>query len=146
MAWLENQEWQPLRHVVEDSFVIEDWFETLLVQNVLIDSFIYPLFYEHWMNEVSRDGGSALVMLTEFMSDWYAETLRWTDAILKTAATESDENAALLGEWSNKWLDRVSEAVVPIATSLLGDAAGNDTVENAKQAILQRLSRAGVSA
>ena len=33
-AWLQAPHWQPLRHLVEDTLVIEDWFEMFVAQNL----------------------------------------------------------------------------------------------------------------
>ncbi|MEX2473804.1 phenol hydroxylase, partial [Marinobacter sp.] len=35
--WMDDELWQPMRKLVEDTLVVKDWFELTLVQNLLID-------------------------------------------------------------------------------------------------------------
>ena len=37
-------------------------------------------------------------MLTQFMSEWFAETRRWVDAVLKVFQAEGFGQAAVIGE------------------------------------------------
>jgi phenol hydroxylase P1 protein len=59
-------------------------------------------------------------MLLRFQSDWFAETSRWVDATIKTAAAESAANAALLGGWVTAWRDRAVKALSPVMDMALG--------------------------
>jgi len=115
--WIESNTWQPLRHAMEDIFVLEDWFEIMVAQNVVMDGLIYPLIYDKYIKQVAGSGAGTLVLLTQFMSDWYKETTRWTNELLKVTAAESDENKKLLSDWSNKWIERLEEALTPISSA-----------------------------
>ena len=119
--WLDDPMWQPLRKVIEDSFVLKDWFELHLLQNFLLDGVLHPLLFEHFDTEVVNGGGTALAMLTEFFVEWYGEAVRWTDHTIKTAAGESAENRALLTGWRDKWLPEVRNAVTPLAEFIFAD-------------------------
>lgn len=119
-AWINNPLWQPLRRLVEDLLVVEDWFELFVAQNLVLDGLLYPMVYERLDAVVSKNGGSSLAMLTEFMSEWYAESKRWVDATIKTAAKESDANKELLQTWVTKWTEQVSNALLPVATHGFG--------------------------
>lgn len=121
--WLNDDIWQPMRKLVEDSFVEKDWFELHVLQNFLLDGVIHPLAFDRFEQEVTRHGGAGFAMLIEFMSDWYKESARWTDATLKVAAAESAENKALIESWFAKWLPRVIEAVEPLTREAIGDQA-----------------------
>lgn len=122
-SWMNDEHWQPLRRLVEGMLVIEDWFELYVAQSFVLDGLLYPLVYERFDNELAQHGGSAVAMLTEFMVDWFAENNRCVDAFLKTAATESAENKALLSSWTHKWSARCAEALLPLATLAIGDNA-----------------------
>ena len=137
--WLEQPLWQPLRKLIEDSFVLKDWFELHLLQNFLVDGVLQPLLFEHFDAEVVNNGGAAFAMLTEFFVEWYAESTRWTDHTIKTAAGESAENRALLAGWKDKWMPEVKNAALPLAEYIFADRS--DEVMNQ---IIDRLeSRAG---
>lgn len=142
-AWLNDAAWQPLRHAMEDIFVLDDWFEIMVAQNVVMDGLIYPLMYERLMATLAGQGGAPLLMLVQFMTEWYDETVRWTNQLMKVTAAESPENAALLAKWTNHWLDRLEPAVTSIAKLGFGDSAA-EQVAAVKQDLVARLAKNGV--
>jgi phenol hydroxylase P1 protein len=137
--WLEKEEWQGLRKAVEDSFVLEDWFELFVVQNFVMDGMIHPFFFEHFEQEINQHGGTAQGMLTEFMSAWYGETTRWVDTQLKVAAAESEENSKLISGWVNNWLQVIDEALRPLAQEAMTN--GNDVLDQVKADLLKRAEK-----
>ena len=68
--WLDEPMWQPLRKLLEDSFVLKDWFELHLLQNFLLDGILQPLLFQHFEGEVVNNGGAAFAMVTEFFVEW----------------------------------------------------------------------------
>jgi phenol hydroxylase P1 protein len=135
-AWLESETWQPLRRYVEDCLVVRDPFELFVAQNAALDGLLYPLVYERIVDDfLSVKGASAVAMLTQFMSEWFGETRKWVDSVLRTAATESEANRQMLQEWTKKWNDRAASALLPIAELALesgADAAIGEEVEDFK--------------
>ena len=113
--WLDDPMWQPLRKLVEDSFVIKDWFELHLLQNFLLDGVLQPLVFQYFDDEIVTHGGASFAMVTEFFVEWFAEAVRWTDHTVKTATGESAENRALLAGWKDKWLPEVKNAAMPLS-------------------------------
>lgn len=142
-AWMDNPAWQPLRHALEDSFVLDDWFEIMVAQNVVMDGLLYPLVYERLIAQLAAQGGSPLLMLTQFMSEWYEETVRWTNQLMKVTAAESPANAQLLTDWTAQWLARAEQAVLPIAGLAFGAGAAGQ-VAAVKQDLLARLAKQGI--
>lgn len=143
-SWLEGDEWQPLRRYVEDCLVVRDPFELFVAQNVALDGLLYPLIYERIVDgHLSSLGGSAIAMLTQFMSDWYAETSKWIDAVLKVAAAESEHNRAILQEWSQKWGVRAASALLPIAQLALGSDA-DEAIGEEMASLKARLKKTGI--
>jgi phenol hydroxylase P1 protein len=123
-AWLKLPEWQGLRSYVEDSFVLKDWFMLFTVQNFVLDGVLYPLVYDRIVDDhLAMRNGSAVAMLTAFMTEWHEETAKWVDAQIKTAAAESTANRELLSEWVRTWRDRAVSALVPLAALALGEQA-----------------------
>ncbi|TDU28523.1 phenol 2-monooxygenase P1 subunit [Panacagrimonas perspica] len=123
--WMEEAAWQGVRREVEHLFVTRDWFELHVAQNLVADSLVYPLFYQHFDAAFAAQNGSALSSLTDYLMRWYDETSRWVDAIVKTAAAESPENAKLISEWTVKWRDIWVAALEPAAAAALGDKAAD---------------------
>ena len=122
-AWLGDPAWQGVRRVMENLFVTKDWFELFVAQNLVFDGLLFPLIYRHYVDAASPGTGNALAMLTEFMGEWHAETARWVDATVKTAAEASPENAAHLREWVAVWRDEVQRALAPLAAVALSEQA-----------------------
>ncbi len=141
--WLENEEWQPLRRLVEDQLVVRDWFELYVAQLVVLDGYLYPLVTGAFDKAGAAHNGAALSMLTGFLGDWYADNSRWTDAVIKAAAGESEANRKVLGEWIDRWAARADAAVRPIAALVLGDAGGT-AVDEAAAGLRGRLSGLGL--
>lgn len=128
-AWLEEPRWQELRRYVEDSFVLEDWFELFVAQNLVLDGLMYPLVYGAVINDhLAPRNGTAIAMLTAFMSDWSGEHGKWVDAQVKTAAADSEDNRGLVAGWMSKWRERAIAALRPLAEHAFDDAAHADAV------------------
>jgi phenol hydroxylase P1 protein len=127
--WLEEPRWQELRRYVEDTFVLQDWFELFVAQNFALDGLLYPLVYGAVVNEhLSPKNGTAIAILTSFMSDWSTEQTKWVDAQIKTAAAESEENRVLLAGWTAAWRDRAAAALRPVADHVFNDQAHTDAL------------------
>lgn len=144
-AWQEGAAWQPLRRLVEDTMVIRDPFEVFVAQNLAIDGLLYPLVYERIVDcEFSSKGASAIAMLTQFMTDWFSESSKWVDSVIKTASAESDANKQVLREWSRTWIDRAASALLPVVAIAHGSQteAALAAQVNALQA---RLAKCGVN-
>ncbi len=141
--WLDSDRWQGVRKMLEDSFVVEDWFELMVAQNLCMDGVVFPLFYQHFDEAGQAHGGSAMSMLNEFMQDWGKDEKRWMDHLLKVTAAESAENAALLSGWAAKWTDLAIEAFTPIAHHVLGDRA-DEAMTSIRAEITQRAKKAGL--
>jgi len=121
-AWMEDMTWQPLRHATEDLLVRDDWFELHVAQNLVLDGLVYPLVYQQFERH-RLSSNPAFSLVTDFMTAWYGESARWVDATVKTAAQESPDNAAVIGEFAFGWLDRFTHALRPLAMRLFaGDA------------------------
>lgn len=144
-AWLEDSAWQGLRRYVEDCFVMTDPVELFVAQNVALDGLLYPLVYETIVDDVlSSNGGTALALLTQFMTEWFGETKKWVDATVKTAAAESPENRALVTQWVTHWRDRAAAALTPVAQMALGAGTDNVMADLIGQ-FNTRLAKAGVT-
>lgn len=135
-AWLNAPEWQGMRKAMEDSFVVKDYMELFLIQNAIFDGFMIPLMFSHLSKKLTPAGDIAMSMMSEFIVLVTEETNRWIDSIVKTAASESSENAALLTEWANKYIAITQEALSGL------DA---EAVASVKNDLVARLNKSGLS-
>jgi phenol hydroxylase P1 protein len=129
-SWLNAPQWQELRRYVEDTFVMPDWFEQYLAQNLCLDGLLYPLVYQYFDNALTAEAGPTVSMLVRFQAEWYAETGKWVDASVKTAAVENKE---LVSGWTRAWRDRAIKAVTPLAQFALGAQADSVMAEIVEQ-------------
>lgn len=145
-AWLTDPHWQVLRRCVEDTFVVDDPFELFVAQNLALDGLLYPLIYGSFVDDhIALQGGTAVAMLTAFMPEWHDESARWVDAVVKTAAAESDANRRQISLWVQAWTERAQAALAPVAQLALGDA-GQDALADARAALSERCRKASVLA
>jgi len=144
-AWLEDPRWQVLRRYVEDTLVLQDPFELFVAQNLALDGQLYPLVYGAFVDDhLATQGGTAVAMLTAFMPEWHDESARWVDAVVRTAAAESDANRKLIAGWASAWSQRAQAALAPVAELALG-TAGGAALDDARATLDARLKKAGLT-
>ncbi|MGM0519272.1 MAG: aromatic/alkene monooxygenase hydroxylase subunit beta [Campylobacterota bacterium] len=141
--WLNDESWQPLRKAMEDSFVLQDWFELHIAQNVILDGFIHPLVFNKYEQELNQRGGTAQTMMTEFITAWNEECARWIDMTIKVAALESDENKQLLNQWCEKYIEIASQAALAIARNLVSNP--QEVVDSIQEELVARLNKNGLN-
>jgi phenol hydroxylase P1 protein len=142
-AWQSDPVWQPMREMAENMLVTKDWFELFVAQNIALDGLVYPLIYQSFSNELSAQGGTGFAMLTEFMSEWFDEHVRWTDQVIKITAAESPENKALLSQWLQKWQPKALQALKPVADYALGVNA-QSALDAASEQLTARMKKSGI--
>jgi phenol hydroxylase P1 protein len=143
-AWLNAPAWQGLRRVVEDTWVLKDWFELYVAQNVVLDGVLFGLAYKEVDQAISERAGPTVSMLTRFQAEWIQDACKWVDAVIKAAAAESADNQALLSQWYAQWRARVVEALTPVAQLALAEQGGQ-ALGRAVAAVDARMSKAGLT-
>lgn len=139
--WMDAPVWQGMRALCEETLVTRDWFELFIAQDLVIDSLIGSLVYDQFDAWLANNGGQDVGMLTEFMQEWRRDRTRWVDAVLKTAAAESDDNRALLKQWAEKWRGKVAEALAPLAQEMPLE----DGLAQALAELDKRVTKAGIN-
>jgi phenol hydroxylase P1 protein len=143
-AWLNGAEWQEMRRLVEDTFVVQDWFELHVAQNLVIDGLLFPLFYQRYTERLTAKHSPVLSMLTRFQRDWFTETAKWVDSTIKAAGADNEGNKANIATWVNAWLPRVQKALAPIAAKAFG-ADAESVMSEVTDQLKARITKAGVS-
>ena len=143
--WLEDPRWQPLRRYAEDTMVVLDPFELFMAHNLSLDGLLYPLIYNHFVDDhLALQGGTAVSMLTVFMPEWHTEAARWIDAVVKVAAAESDENRTLITGWYQHYTDQAHKALAPVADMALGER-GAAVLQEVRDGLNARARKAGLA-
>lgn len=141
-SWLNDAAWQETRKLIEDTFVERDWFHLYVAQTLGVNGVILPLIYKN-AESAWDDAALPVALLTEFMNDWRAEEGRWSDAVIKTVAAESEENKALVSGWAKHWIERATEAAKPLSIALLND--GGAAAVAAGEAALKKAAGLGLA-
>lgn len=141
--WLNGGEWHDLRHMVEDMMVTEDWFELLIAQDFALEGLLYPLIYDRFNGKLNDEYGPLFSMLTRFQREWFAETTKWMDAVLKAAAADNPDNKALIAGWIKTWRDRAVKALTPIANKAFG-SNGEAMLAEVVDQLNARAAKAGI--
>lgn len=138
--WMEDEVWQGMRALCEETLVTKDWFELFIAQDLVIDTLTYDIFFNQFEQWLRDNGAQDVAMLMEFMQDWHKDASRWVDAVVKRTVSESDANKSTLEGWINQWRPKVEEALKPVAEALLGSEA----LPQAVAVLDKRLNKAGL--
>lgn len=144
-TWLNAPEWQGLRRYVENTLVVKDWFELFIAQNLVLDGLLYPFLYTHVAKLAGKSGTPFYGLVTGFMKEWFAETTRWVDAVVKAAVADSSENKALIEGWVRKYQAEATAALTTLAGSVIPDAASS-VIAPISDDFAVRLKKAGLGA
>ena len=130
--------------LTENMLTTKDWFELFVAQNLVLDGLMYPLMYQSFSDLTSASGQTSFVMMTEFMSEWYEEHVRWVDSVIKVAAAESESNNVQIGKWLQKWRTEILQVLQPLAQEALGGAA-QVSLDAAVAQLSARTTKSGVN-
>lgn len=115
--WLEAEHLQPMRRLVEEIMVVEDWAEGLLAIDH-IDTLLYPLVYAGLDEPALAGGAGAYSLVGQHLSGWFADQRKWLDALVSAWCNDSEHGAA-----NTEHLTRIAETWQPRAAHAV-DALG----------------------
>lgn len=138
--WMEDAAWQGVRAYCEANICVQDWFESFIAQDVVLDTLIADLVYTQFDKWLQENQAQDVGMLTEFISNWHKETSRWIDSVVKIASSESVANKAKLEEWIHSWKNKATIALAPLAAEMVGEGA----LEAAVDTLIKRLNKSGL--
>jgi phenol hydroxylase P1 protein len=138
--WMEDAAWQGVRAYCEANICVEDWFESFVAQDVVLDTLVADLVFNQFDLWLQDNNAQDVGMLTEFTRNWHKETTRWVDSVVKVAAAESEENKTKLEEWIHVWKDKATIALAPLAAEMVGEGA----LELAVGTLTKRLNKSGL--
>lgn len=138
--WLDGAHLQPLRRLVEEIMVVDDWAEGLLAVD-LVDSLAYPLVYSGLDEAALLGGAGAYSLFAQHLTGWFADQRKWLDVLVATWAGDPDNGTAnreALGRIVATWGVRAREALEPLA-----DAVDDQLPDVGSGALLAELAEAG---
>ena len=114
-AWLTAPSFQPLRRLAEQLLAADDWAETAVVVNLLVEPVLSRFLYNELIWSRASVHGDPLtpVLLLEAEND-RQRNIAWTRelvAMLIADAVDGAHNQALIDSWLRTWLGPVGEAI-----------------------------------
>lgn len=143
--WMTSQSWQPLRRATEDLLTVRDPVEVFVKQNFVLDGILYPLVYQRIVDQCMLEaGGTSVSILTQFMSNWFSESKRWVDSVLKTMASESDNNKEVLEQWIETAAANFTSVLLPVANLAVEGDKADQLIKEVHDDLMQRANKAGL--
>ncbi|POP54487.1 aromatic/alkene monooxygenase hydroxylase subunit beta [Zhongshania marina] len=141
--WIESPAWQGIRKDIEGVFVLRDWFEVFVAQNLVADGLMYPLIFDEFVSSFSRNYGNDLNSLTNYSVKWQSDFARWVDSVVKTASSESDENKEQINKWIDKWHASIYSSLGDLAKLAFGIEC-DESLEKINSSFIARISKLGL--
>jgi phenol/toluene 2-monooxygenase (NADH) P1/A1 len=107
--WLDGAHLQPLRRLIEQAMVVDDWAEGLLAIDY-VDSLVYPLVYSGLDERALLGGAGAYSLFAQHLTRWFADQRKWLDALLTTWRGDPEH-----GQANKEHLDRIAATWQPRA-------------------------------
>ncbi|ALG83749.1 phenol 2-monooxygenase [Gordonia phthalatica] len=123
--WMTGEHLQPLRRLVEEIMVVDDWAEGLLAIDA-VDKVLYPALYSGLDDRALLGGAGAYSLVAQYLTTWFADQRKWLDALVKAwraDAEHGEANAATLDRIDVEWGARAAEAIGAL-TAVVDDAVG----------------------
>lgn len=124
--WLDAPYLQPLRKLVEEIMIVDDWAEGLLVVDA-IDSLVYPMLYQGLDDEALLGGAGAYSLFAQHLTTWFVDQRKWLDALVTSWTNDEqhgEANQQVLARIQETWGVRVKAAVAAIETAVRSELDG----------------------
>lgn len=149
-AWLEDEDLQGLRRIVEELLVESDWGVAFFALD-LVDQSLYPLLGRFLDDSALLGGAGAYSLIAQHLSTWYADQRRWVDALYKSWLTDPEHgatNRATLSAAAKRWLPQAVAAVDGLAAAIdkRVEVGATAAAASAGRALTQRLHDEGIEA
>jgi phenol hydroxylase P1 protein len=115
--WMDGEHLQPLRRLVEEIMIIDDWAEGLLAIDI-IDSLLYPLVYQGLDEAALLGGGGAYSLIAQYLTTWFVDQRKWLDALIGVWVADDQHggsNRSELARIHQTWGARAHDAVTALA-------------------------------
>lgn len=115
--WLDDEAFQGLRKLMEETLVQRDWGIGLVTLDV-VDQLLYAVFFTHLDDAAIGAGAGSFSLVASHLTDWFNDQRRWVDALYKAWVQDQELGAANAAELSgivSAALSAGEAALAPIA-------------------------------
>ncbi|MFN8192093.1 MAG: hypothetical protein U0R78_17045 [Nocardioidaceae bacterium] len=148
-TWLEDDAFQPLRKLMEETMVQRDWGVAMVTLDVL-DQLVYGLLYNHLDDAALTAGATSYSLVAQHLTGWFTDQRRWFDALYKAWATDPElgaTNAELISGIAATAIASGVAALAPVAAKAddLVAAGCGAALASAADAVRANLATAGIT-
>jgi phenol hydroxylase P1 protein len=116
VSWLEDDALQPLRMLVEETIIEQDWALSLIALDVA-DQLLYRVLFAHLDAAAVTGGAPAYSLTAQHLADWFKDHRRWLDALYRSWTVDPElgaANATMLADAVGRAVDNAVEALRPL--------------------------------
>ena len=114
--WLEATHLQPLRRLVEEIMILDDWAEAVLAVDA-VDQLLYPALYADLDEPALLGSAGAYSLFSQHLTSWFTDQRKWLDALVQAWRDDPEHgegNCTVLDRVQETWGARAAEAVGPL--------------------------------
>jgi len=139
-VWEKEPRWQPIRKAMEKLFVVFDWDQALIANNMVIRPICDDLFLNQLAKGARAAGDELDALILENLHRDSARHNRWAMALAKFAIEENSTNRVELRRIARKWhataeeiVEAGSQLISSYVPGLSADAIAQDVRRNSAQ-------------
>jgi len=139
--WEKNENWQPIRLLIEHSLIAYDWGESLVSVNLMTRTCLDGILLQQLGLVCERENDKLTWLIISNIYNDSVRLTKWTKALIKHSIDKNSKNINVIQNWVNNWYQKVLNAadsgatlVTDLNTNNLNKkdvfAAGQDKLNN----------------
>ena len=142
-AWMNGPAMQPLRKLLEEILIVQDWSEVIIATNLALLGMLQPFQRELYVRGGRANGDFVTAALGAAFAKDGARHTAWTDAFVKLTQIE-DANAVVVSDWLDRYVPDSVAAVEALAAAFPVDGVAAEALDIAKSELRARLEALNV--
>ncbi len=142
-AWMNSRAMQPLRKLLEEILIVQDWGEVIVATNLALLGMLQPFQRELYVRGGRANADFVTAALGAAFAKDAARHTAWTDAYVKLTQAE-ESNATAVSDWLDRY---VPDSVAAVEALVAGFPVGGiavDALDVAKAELRSRLEALNV--
>ncbi len=137
-AWMNSAPMQPLRKLLEEILIVQDWAEVVVAVNVALLGVLQPFQREVYVHGGRANGDFVTAALGAAFGKDGSRHAAWGDAFVKLTQAE-ESNATVVSDWLDRYVPDAVAAVAALAAAFPVGGIAAAALETAKSDLRARL-------
>lgn len=142
-AWMNSQALQPLRKLLEEILIVQDWAEVIVAVNIALLGIMQPFQREVFVRGGRANADFVTAALGAAFGKDGSRHAAWGDAFIKLTQTE-ESNATAVSDWLERYVPDAVAAFEALAAALPVGGIAAEALEVAKSELRARLEALNV--